>query len=261
MDSYIITGGGSGIGAAVARNLAQRPGARVLLVGRRREPLEAVVAQIGGAAAGHVILCGDVADRAWFAGALAGPDARLDAHPLIGVFANAGIGGSNDFHLGPEEDRWDEILRVNLTGTYVTAKVCEPYLLQAPSDRPRHLVMTSSILARFGAEGMTAYAAAKTGMLGLMRCLALEWGPSGVLVNAICPGWVETEMAVSRLQDIAQADGISLSDCITRESSHVPTRHFAAPDEVAHLVSYLISDTQRSITGATLDINNGAHMA
>ena len=259
MESYLITGGGTGIGAAAARELASREGARVLLVGRRHAPLEAVRASLGDG--GHVCLVGDVADREWLVSALASEAADLTRHPLVGVFANAGIGGGNAFEYGPEADRWDEILRVNLTGAYVTAMAARPWLFAAPSDRPRHLVLTSSILARFGAPGMTAYAAAKTGLLGLMRCLALEWASAGVLVNAICPGWVETEMAVSRLSDMAQESGISLAQCIQHQTQSVPTGRFAQPEEVARLVAYLMSDSQRSITGATLDVNNGAFMA
>ena len=256
MHTIIITGAGTGIGAAAAIALSRRPNTRVVLIGRRKAPLEQVASKCVGPAMVHAM---DAADRSAWVAFLGSAELDLAANPLVGVFANAGIGGPNRFEEGTG-DRWDEIIRINLTGTYVTVEACKPHLDAAASEGPRHVVVTSSVLARFGVPGQSAYVASKTGLLGLVRSWATEWSADGVLVNAICPGWVETEMARNSIQAMADQAGRSYDEELEVQSRILPTGRISQPEEVAELVVWLMSDAQRSITGQGIDINNGSFM-
>ncbi len=253
MDTIIITGAGTGIGAATARRLAQNANTRLICLGRRAAPLEELVATLGLA---HVAWAMDVADRAAWEALLNSAEANLKEHPLKGVFANAGIGGPNVYGDG---DRWDEIIRANLTGVYVTGEACRPWL-QAEDGGLRHVVVTSSVLARFGVPAQPAYVASKTGVLGLVRSWAVAWSQAGIRVNAICPGWVETEMARQSIQALANLSGHTYEEEHAIQAGILPTGHMSQPEEVAELVAWLMSDAQRSITGQALDINNGSFM-
>jgi NAD(P)-dependent dehydrogenase (short-subunit alcohol dehydrogenase family) len=145
---------------------------------------------------------------------------------LDGVFANAGVGGENQYGIS---DRWDEIISINLTGTYVTIQELLPFIKKSNSDF-KHIVITSSCLARFGVPNYTAYCTAKTGLLGLTKSLALELAPSKILVNAICPGWVETEMAKAGIQKLADRSGVAYerelhrTNVVCASKSHFATR-------------------------------------
>jgi NAD(P)-dependent dehydrogenase (short-subunit alcohol dehydrogenase family) len=175
---------------------------------------------------------------------------------LCGVFANAGIGGEN--HYG-ENDRWEEIISINLTGTYVTIMECMPYLKVA-TDAYKHVVITSSCLARFGVPNYTAYCTAKTGLLGLTRSMALQFATERILINAICPGWVETEMAKAGIQKLADRQGVEYDKSFAEQMSYVPLNKISQPKEIASFVKFLMSNEQTSITGQALDINNGSFM-
>ena len=262
MNTILITGAGSGIGRATALRLAERSGLRLLLLGRRLEPLKEVWNELANRD-DHAFASIDVSHREELVTWLDGPQASLDEHPLVGVFANAGIGGPNSFGEG---DRWDEILRVNLTGTYNTLLACYPYLNKSPGIK--HALVTSSVLARFGVPGQTAYVASKTGLLGLVRSLAVEWSPQGIMVNAICPGWVETEMAKSSIQAMADAQGITYDESKAQQEAILPAKRVSTPQEIAQWVDFLFSgladgcDKSRieTFTGQALDVNSGSWM-
>jgi NAD(P)-dependent dehydrogenase (short-subunit alcohol dehydrogenase family) len=175
---------------------------------------------------------------------------------LCGLFANAGIGGENNYG---ENDRWEEIITTNLTGTYVSIHECLPYMKQA-SNKFRHIVITSSCLARFGVPNYTAYCTAKTGLLGLTRALAVEHARAGILVNAICPGWIETEMAKAGIQLLADKAGMAYEKSFEEQMNMVPTGRIGQPDEIGQLIKFLFSDLQTSMTGQGIDINNGSYM-
>lgn len=256
MQTIIITGAGSGIGAATARRMAKRQDTRLVLIGRRAAPLQQLVLELGPV---HMACPMDVADRGAWNALLHSEDTQLNAHPLVGVFANAGIGGPNAFVDG-DADRWDDIIRVNLTGVYVTIEACKPWLDLSAALGSRHVVVTSSVLARFGVPGQPAYVASKTGVLGLVRSWAVAWSRGGILVNAICPGWVETEMAANSIQSMADHQGRAYQEEHALQAELLPTGRMSDPEEVAELVYWLMSGAQRSITGQALDINNGSHM-
>ena len=257
--AVMVTGAGTGIGKATAVRLAQE-GHVVLLVGRRDGPLKQTQAELEGE--GHVVLSVDVSDRMAFHSALLGILGKPGGGDmdLVGVFANAGIGGPNGFDIDKSNDRWDEIMRINVTGVYVTLQVCRPYLKASPRE-VTHAVVTSSVLARFGVPGQSAYVTSKTAVLGLVRSLAIEWGGDGILVNAICPGWVETEMARESIQRMADAQGMSYEDCHAQQCSVLPTGKMSSPEEMAEAVVWLMSPGQTGMTGQGVDVNNGSWMS
>jgi NAD(P)-dependent dehydrogenase (short-subunit alcohol dehydrogenase family) len=228
----VVTGAGTGIGRAIALRLAEE-GARLTLLARDESRLQDVVP---GAATKSV----DIRDRA-------AVQAAFD-EPLDALVANAGIGGPN---APGEDDRWDDIVLTNLHGTYWCCRAAEPRL----PDGGR-IVVTSSILARIGVPGYTAYCASKAGLLGLVRAFAAELAPRGIQVNGICPGWVNTDMAWDGLAGISP-DRDEAFEIAMRE---VPLRRMSEPEEIAGTVAWLLSPDATGVTGQGVDHNNGAWM-
>ncbi|WP_342646396.1 SDR family NAD(P)-dependent oxidoreductase [Mucilaginibacter sp. CSA2-8R] len=244
--TYLISGAGSGIGRAMAMQLAEQ-GHQCILLGRTQHHLQDTLKTLPGS--GHQLLVADVRH----AESLQQAAAVLGERPLNGLLANAGIGGEN--YWG-ETDRWDDIISTNLTGTYNFVNTFLPHLHKA--EGIRHILITSSVLARLGVANYSAYCASKAGLLGLMRSWAVQYAPEEILVNAICPGWVDTEMSQDGLQGIADSIGITKNEFYNIAMQSVPLKRMSKPEEIAALAAYLLS--QRSITGQTLDINCGAIM-
>jgi NAD(P)-dependent dehydrogenase (short-subunit alcohol dehydrogenase family) len=245
--NVLITGAGSGIGRAIAQLLAEQ-NHTCFLLGRNEANLNETLSLLKGS--GHSLLLASVNNKqALIAAASSLSHVHIDA-----IIANAGIGGEN--HFG-EADRWDEIINTNLTGTYLTVQSFLP-LLQKSKNAFKHILITSSILARLGVANYSAYCASKAGLLGLMRSWAVEFAAQNILVNAICPGWVNTQMAQDGLQGIADGIGISKDEFYNIAMQSVPLKKMSEPQEIAQLVSFLIN--QQSITGQSIDINGGAIM-
>jgi len=246
----VVTGAGTGIGRAIVHRLCDE-GWRVALVGRREGPLEETVESSSGGET--LALPADVRD----AGALEATFRRAASElgPLHAVIANAGSGGPNE---PGEGDRWDEVVRTNLDGAYFTIRAFERHL--APGPEPRHAVVISSCLARFGVPGYTAYCASKAGVLGMVRAFAHEMADRNVLVNAVCPGWVDTEMAEAGMRKLGESMEIPYQEAREKAISQVPLQRISEPEEIAGLVAFLLSPDARSITGATLDQNGGSWM-
>jgi len=248
----LLSGAGTGIGQAIALRLATE-GASLSLLGRRQELLQETVFRVqqsGGRASAFVC---DIRDQATVDQAV---DAAAQAHgPFFAAIANSGIGGPNE--PGPQ-DRFFDLVQTNLVGTYSTLRAVQRHLQAGPG--PRHMIAVASILARFGVPGYTGYCASKSGILGLVRALSLELAPQNVQVNAICPGWVETDMAWQGI------DGMAAGMGITREQAHalamqaVPLGRMSKPEDIAGLVAFLLSEDARGITGQGLDMNGGAWM-
>jgi len=243
----VVTGGATGIGLAIARRLAA-DGARVAITGRRADRLESAAAEIG--ARPYRL---DVREESSCRDTIARIAADLGR---IGVVvANAGIGGAN--WPGPN-DRFREIVATNLDGTYFTLRAAIPHLVDR-SERA-DLVVVSSVLAKIGIPGYTGYCAAKTGLLGLTRALALELATRNVFVNAVCPGWVDTDMAESGLRGIAAAMGVSVEEARKEAMSRVPLGRMSRPEDVAALVAWLVSPECVGMTGQSIDLNNGSFL-
>jgi NAD(P)-dependent dehydrogenase (short-subunit alcohol dehydrogenase family) len=178
------------------------------------------------------------------------------AGPLYALVANSGIGGPN---AAGGADRFGELVATNLNGTYHCLRAAERRLM--PGPRTRHLVAIASVLARLGVGGYTGYCASKAGVCGLVRALAVELAPRNVQVNALLPGWVETEMTRAGLEDMARARRTSAEEARQQALASVPLGRMGQPEDVAGIVAWLISEDSRGVTGASLDANNGALMS
>lgn len=252
--AYLVSGAGSGIGRAIALKLSQASiDNRIILLGRNLERLERVRAELPNSTQ-HRIIIADQTNREDLARAIR--EANLEDENLVSVIANAGLGGEN--HYGGT-DRWNEIIQTNLYGTYYLVQECLPALRTA-EDTYKHVLVTSSVLSRLGVPKYTAYCASKAALLGLTRSWAAELAVEKILVNAICPGWVETDMAEEGLEGIAKASGCPTEEVRKKELDKVPLGKMSTPDEIASLVQFLVSGNQTSITGQSLDINGGSIM-
>jgi meso-butanediol dehydrogenase / (S,S)-butanediol dehydrogenase / diacetyl reductase len=245
----IVSGGGTGIGAAAARLFA-REGARVLVTGRRAEPIRAVAEEIGGLA-----IPGDATDPAH-----ASEVVEAAAHEFGGldvVLANAGVGfGGKAGEV--EVDLWRQTIEINLTGPLLLVRAALPALL----DRRRgSIVLVSSVSGLVSDAGSAAYVASKTGLIGLARSLAVDYGRHGIRTNAVCPGWVETPMGDASMDALAADRGISREQAYLLATEHVPMRRPATPDEIASCCLFLASDESSIVNGAVLAADGGSTIA
>ncbi len=244
--SVIISGAGSGIGRAIAIRLSEL-NFDCYLLGRNAVHLQKTLIALKDG--DHYSLSADIKSKESLAACISTLRRPVDA-----LVANAGIGGENNWG---EADRWNDIVETNLTGTYNFINTFLPHL-KASSAPYKHIVMTSSILARLGVANYSAYCASKAGLLGLMRSMAIQYAEDKILVNAICPGWVNTQMSQEGMQGIANGIGVSVQEFYDIAMQSVPLRKMSEPSEIADLVAYLLH--QQSVTGQTYDINNGAIM-
>ena len=248
--TVLVTGAGSGIGRAISRCLSKN-GYSLILLGRKQDNLETTRNSLECPDQHQCISC-DIRLPKDITKALE----KSKINSLYALVANAGIGGENSYS---SDDRWNEIIDTNLTGTYNTIQECLPYLKRSKAPFKK-IVILASILARLGVPGYSAYCASKAGLLGLNRSLAAELAQEKILVNALCPGWVDTKMAHEGLQAFSEALKISKEKAFEQAMTDVPLGKMSQPDEIAQFTAFLISDAQTSITGQTLDINNGAMM-
>jgi ketoreductase len=242
----VVTGAGRGIGKAVAQRLA-RDGARLSLLARGEDALHETANEIGDAFVRQVDIrnAGQVEDA--FAAAA---EANGPIHALV---ANSGIGGPNE--PGPN-DRFLDLVATNLVGTYQCVRAMQRHLAPAP-DR-RDIVVISSILARIAVPGYTGYSASKAGLLGLVRSLSAELAPDNVQVNAIAPGWVDTDMAWEGLDLLAHSIGATREQAYEQAMREVPLRRMSRPEDIAGTVAWLLGPDARGVTGQTIDQNGGA---
>ena len=240
----VVTGGGRGIGKAIAARLASE-GASLSLLAPNLDELEEVAAQVGGDA--H--FC-DIRDRAVVDAAFAAAaSARGPIHALV---ANSGVGGPN---ADGADDRFEEIVQTNLFGGYWCIRAAVRQLADGPEAR--HVVVIASILARIAVPGYTAYSASKAGLLGLVRSFSAELAPADVQVNAICPGWVETDMAWQGIDAIVEASGMTREEAVAEAMKAVPLGRMGQPEDIAGSVAWLLSPDARGVTGQAIDQNGG----
>ena len=224
----VVTGGGRGIGKAIAERLAAE-GASLSLLAPNLDELEEVAAAVGGDA--H--FC-DIRDRAGVDAAFAAAaSARGPIHALV---ANSGVGGPN---ADGADDRFEEIVQTNLFGGYWCVRAAVRHLAHGPETR--HVVVIASILARIAVPGYTAYSASKAGLLGLVRSFSAELAPADVQVNAICPGWVETDMAWQGIDAIVEATGMTREEAVAEAMKAVPLGRMGQPEDIAGTVAWLLS--------------------
>ncbi|HXQ72829.1 MAG TPA: SDR family NAD(P)-dependent oxidoreductase [Pyrinomonadaceae bacterium] len=239
----LITGGGRGIGRAIALVFAQH-GARVAVAARTREQVETVAQEIGDNA---VALVCDVSNPDQVAEILA------DIKPDI-LVNNAGIAESATF-VTTTDEMWHRHIAINLSGTFYCTRAALPSMLERGWGR---IINIASIAAKTGAPYVAAYTASKHGVLGLTRSLALEVANRGITVNAICPGYVDTEMVSRGVETITAKTGRSAEEALNALKKMSPQNRLTTPEEIAALALLLASDEGRGINGQGINIDGGS---
>jgi NAD(P)-dependent dehydrogenase (short-subunit alcohol dehydrogenase family) len=241
----LITGGGTGIGAAAAEQLGAQ-GAKLSLLGRRIEPLQDAAKRLGGTA----IQC-DVTDAERVRPAF--DEARAANGPIDLLIVNAGIAESAPFHKMTRES-WDRILATNLTAAFDCARAAIGDLLKSENGR---LVFVASVASLRGVPYAAHYAASKHGLLGLMRSLAAEYAKTGLTVNAVCPGYVDTPMTDQSVARVSEITGRSEQDSRGVITSMNASGRLVDPQAIGNVIAMLCLPLSRDINGAAVTIDGG----
>jgi len=245
----LITGGGSGIGAAIAVKLADA-GAAVSLVGRRKAPLEEVAARLPSAKA----VVADVTSETETSAAVA--TARATFGPIDLLIANAGAAESAPA-AKLDLAHWQRMIDVNLTGAFLTVKAALPDMAQGAGATGRRVVFIASTAGLKGYAYVAAYCAAKHGVVGLARALAMELAQSGVTVNAVCPGFTATPLLEGAVASISQKTGRSHAEARAELARLNPQGRLVEPEEVAETVLWLCTAAAQAINGQAISVSGG----
>lgn len=240
----IVTGGGSGIGLAISERLVA-DGNAVAIFDRDGASAEAAAAKIVGSGGTAVGLTVDVTDRAQIDHGVS-EVRRLLGRPTI-LVNSAGLDGFDPF-LSITAEKWSRILAVNLTGTFDSCQAVVPEMIEEGWGR---IVNISSSSAHGGQPLMTHYVAAKAGVIGFTKALALELGPQGITVNTIPPGFIDTPMLRK-----SEARGL-LGKGVDHHASATPVRRVGTPEDVANACSFLVAEEAGYITGQIIGVNGG----
>jgi NAD(P)-dependent dehydrogenase (short-subunit alcohol dehydrogenase family) len=238
----LVTGGGRGIGASIAKALAGT-GARVIVCGRSKPDLDAVAKEIGG-----VAMQVDLLDRK------ATDVAMASAGHVDVLVNNAGIAESASLERTSDE-MWDRIMELDATAPFRVTRAFVPGMIKAGWGR---IINVASNAGVSGYGYTAAYCAAKHAMVGMTRALAIDLARTGVTINAICPGWVETAMSDEAVSRIAQKTGRTLEEARASLANMSPQRRMITTAEVAHTAIMLCADDARGIHGQTIVIDGGA---
>ena len=245
----IITGAGGGIGSAISQQLADQ-GLKVSLVGRNMAKLEAVADGLKHAQC----LVADVTDEEAVKQAL--NSARESFGPIDILVNNAGIAKSYPY-LKQTTENWREIMAVNLDGVHFCPHAALPDMLEQGWGR---IINIASIAAQTGAAYVSAYVAAKHAVLGLTRSLALEFATKNITVNAVCPGYTDTDIVSTAIDNIIAKTGRSNEEALHELVKHNPQKRLIQPEEIAHTVAWLCQPGSAGITGQAISVAGGEVM-
>ena len=241
----LVTGGGRGIGRAISMALTQA-GATVTVLGRKRDVLDETVAP---ASAAYAVVA-DVSSQAAVASAIAEAAARL---PIDILIANAGAAESAPFGRS-DAAMFQRMMDVNFMGVVHATQAVLPGMIERRRGR---VVAIASTAGLKGYAYVSAYSAAKHAVIGLVRSLALETAKSGVTVNAVCPGFTETDLLEGSIDNIMRKTGRSREQALAELAKHNPQARLVAPSEVADAVLWLCGDGASAITGQAIAVAGG----
>lgn len=248
MKTAVVTGAGSGIGRAVAERLAAE-GMAVVCADLDRDAVEAVAGAITGAGHKAIALRADIADEASVAAMAARAmdwTGRIDT-----CIANAGAMVEGDL-LSLSLDDWNRAMRVNATGTFLTARAVMPHLLAQGGT----LVFTASTVGLTGMKGVAAYSAAKGAVVALTRQLAADYAARGVRVNAVAPGAVRTPLSESQFRARA-SDETEFQALLAQVIGRYPISRWGTPAEIAEVVLFLATERSAWMTGQIIPVDGG----